>query len=158
MTRDVQPIDAADPSTSLLAAARAAVPGWLRRIVVERVSQAGLDPDALGDQLDRLVADETPRLLAALEALLATDVDEQRTNPLSLFREAVSAPTALLRATGVPAPAPDGFLAERFPEDEYRLGPATWSDVDPALHEPGLTWGAWKAMTVLRRRRDEGRR
>jgi hypothetical protein len=38
------------------------------------------------------------------------------------------------------------------------LGPATWSDVHPDLQEPGLAWGAWKAMVVLRRRRDEGRR
>jgi hypothetical protein len=40
----------------------------------------------------------------------------------------------------------------------FGLGPASWTDVDPELHEPGITWGAWKAMTVLRRRRDEGLR
>ena len=31
-------------------------------------------------------------------------------------------------------------------------------DLDPALHEPGLRWGAAKAHVVLARRRAEGRR
>ena len=31
-------------------------------------------------------------------------------------------------------------------------------DVDPALHEPGIVWGAWKAKTILDRRRAEGHR
>jgi hypothetical protein len=34
----------------------------------------------------------------------------------------------------------------------YGLSPATWTDVDPDLHEPGIVWGAWKAKTVLDRR------
>jgi hypothetical protein len=46
----------------------------------------------------------------------------------------------------------------QVPDDLYGLGPATWSDIDPAMHDPGIAWGAWKAMTVLQRRRDEGRR
>jgi hypothetical protein len=40
----------------------------------------------------------------------------------------------------------------------YDLSPATWGDVDESLQEPGLIWGAWKAKTVLERRRAEGRR
>ncbi|MAT04847.1 MAG: hypothetical protein CL424_07375 [Acidimicrobiaceae bacterium] len=110
------------------------------------------------DDLDRVVAETAADLLAALERLLATDVDEQRTNPLSLFRGAVAAPTELLRAHEVPAPPIDRFAEEHFPDDPYRLGPATWTDIDDSLQTPGLTWGAWKAMTVLQRRRDEGLR
>ena len=66
--------------------------------------------------------------------------------------------TELLQRRGVAPPPSDDFAASRFPDDPYRLGPATWADVDDELHLPGLTWGAAKAMTVLQRRRDEGRR
>jgi hypothetical protein len=40
----------------------------------------------------------------------------------------------------------------------YDLTPASFADVDPALHEPGLVWGAAKAHVHLARRRREGRR
>jgi hypothetical protein len=50
------------------------------------------------------------------------------------------------------------FDRETFPDDVYGLSPATWSDIDESVHDPGLFWGAWKAKTVLDRRRDEGRR
>ena len=108
--------------------------------------------------LDAMVESESERVLSALAELLAQDVDRQRTNPLSLFRDAVAAPTALLRSIGAPPPLADSFTSERFPEDVYQLGPAAWSDIDPRLREPGLAWGAWKAMTVLRRRHEEGLR
>ena len=98
------------------------------------------------------------RILADLADLLATDVDDQRTNPLTVFRGAVGALTEFLRVQEIPPPPADRFLAERFPDDPYQLGPATWSDVDDELHMPGLIWGAWKAKTVLDRRREEGRR
>ena len=158
MTRDVQ-LD--EPAAALLDAAQVAAPGWLRRITREAVIATrgpGSVPTDLADAIDDM-ADETAAVLVErLHALLVTDVDAQATNPLSLFRGVVSAPTVLLRAHGVPAPPVDAFGAERFPDDVYRLGPASWADIDPSLHEPGITWGAWKAMTVLRRRRDEGLR
>jgi hypothetical protein len=66
-------------------------------------------------------------------------------------------PTEVLRRFGVPTPKRDDFAAEAFPDDAYGLSPATWADVDESLREPGLMWGAWKAHTVLARRRAEGR-
>jgi hypothetical protein len=64
----------------------------------------------------------------------------------------------VLRAAGAPEPARDPFAAEAFPDDAYDLSPATWADVDPALHERGIVWGAAKAHVVLARRRREGKR
>jgi hypothetical protein len=88
--------------------------------------------------------------------LLALDIDEQRTNPLSLLRDAVRYPTDVLRAAGVPAvEGRDDFAVRAFPDDVYDLAPATWADVDPSLQDPGITWGAWKAYTHLSRRRDQ---
>jgi hypothetical protein len=45
-----------------------------------------------------------------------------------------------------------------FPDDVYDLTPASFADVDPALHEPGLVWGAAKAHVHLARRRRQGKR
>lgn len=147
-----------EPAAALLASARATVPGWLRRITLTAASRSDGLPADLAADVEQMVLTATPELLDRLAELLATDVDRQSTNPLSILRDGVAAPTAVLRSHRVPVPPADAFGSERFPDDVYRLGPATWSDVDPALHEPGLIWSAWKAMTVLRRRRDEGLR
>jgi len=153
--RDVQP---PEPPAQLLATAREVTPGWIRRITHQAAAAGGFGVEASGPALEAMVDSESVQLVEALRRLLATDVDLQRTNPLSLFRDAVAGPTAFLRSVGVPPAPSDPFVTERFPDDVYGLGPAAWADIDPRLHEPGLTWGAWKAMTVLRRRRDEGLR
>lgn len=155
MTRNVQ---LSEPAAELLGVAERVTPGWLRRCVVATAARAGVSTDPWASEIDASAIHASGRLLEQLESLLALDVDEQRTNPLSLYRDAVAAPTAMLRAHDVPAPPTDAFADRHFPDDVYRLGPATWADIDPELHEPGLVWGAWKAMTVLQRRRDEGRR
>jgi hypothetical protein len=154
---DVQPDDLApDPAAALLDAARAVVPGWLRRVTLEAGVRGGVDPATIEHHVDDVVDRASTDLLERLADLLGTDVDEQRTTPLTLLRDSVSEPTRLLRELGaVPPSSPD---ADRFPDDVYRIGPAAWSDVDPSLHEPGLMWGAWKAMTILARRRDDGLR
>jgi hypothetical protein len=94
----------------------------------------------------------------AVRALLATDIDEQRNGPLALARRAVRYPTVVLRAAGVPAVERDEFVERQFPDDVYDLAPATFADLDPALHELGINWGAAKAHTHLVRRRREGLR
>lgn len=154
MTSEVQRPDVA---ANLLSVAERVVRPWLERIVTTTARRAGADP-AAWDDLDRVLDDTAARLLAELAALLDLDVDEQRTNPLSIFRGAVAAPTTYLLEKGVSPAGTDRFGAEYFPEDVFGFGPATWSDVDEELHVPGLTWGAWKAKTVLDRRRAEGLR
>jgi hypothetical protein len=145
-----------EPAAELLAVAARTVPGWLRRITLDAAVRGGAD--VVGDGLDAMADRVARRTLGELEALLRLDVDDQDVNPLTVLRGAIAEPTEFLRARGVTPARLDPFVVERFPDDVYGLGPATWSDVDPSLHEPGLMWGAWKAMTVLRRRRDEGRR
>jgi hypothetical protein len=147
-----------EPAAELLAVAVAVIPDWMRRITVQAAAAGGVDATVSGDSLDAMIDAESNRLGEQLGQLLAADVDAQRTNPLSLFRSAVAAPTDWLCSIGVPTPSPDRFVAERFPDDVYGLGPATWADIDQRLHEPGLVWGAWKAMTVLRHRREDGLR
>lgn len=159
MTTDVQRGDEpVDPARTLLDACRALAPEWLRRVAIGAGARGGLDLTADDPELAGVVEAACARLISDLEELLRSDVDEQRTNPLSIFRQSVGGPTELLLRRGARPPAADRFAADHFPDDVFGLGPASWSDVDPALHEPGITWGAWKAMTVLRRRREEGLR
>lgn len=147
-----------DPADALLDAARRVTPRWLERVTLAAAARGGVILTPNDDELSTVVAVAAAQLVTDLAALLAIDVDEQRTNPLSLFRQATAGPTAFLLARGARPPAPERFVQEHFPHDVFHIGPAAWTDIDAELHEPGITWGAWKAMTVLRRRRDEGLR
>ena len=93
-----------------------------------------------------------------VHALLALDIDEQRSNPLALIRQAVPYPTEVLRAAGVPPVGRDEFAARQFPDDVYDLAPTSFAEVEPELHEPGLVWGAAMAHVHLSRRRAQGQR
>jgi hypothetical protein len=124
----------------LVVAYRGEVPGEVRRAAAAAGSAAAAD---VGEQV---------------RALLEQDVDEQRTNPLALLRGAVRYPAAVLREAGVPPVVRTDWDEQAFPDDDYGLAPATWADIDPTLHEPGLVWSAAKAHVVLTRRRAEGRR
>lgn len=148
-----------DPPTVLLDAARAVVRDWLVRCVVETAtSRTGSCDEDLRRRAEETADRAAPDVLERLAALLRTDVDEQRTGPLAVLRSAVVYPTEVLAAAGIPEVARDDFEVRAFPADRYRLSPASFMDIDPALHEPGIVWGAWKASTVLRRRREEGKR
>jgi hypothetical protein len=129
------------------------LPSWVVRSVERFTSDAARLEDAR-------VAGEEARadVGASTRALLELDIDAQTETPLGLLRQAVRYPTAILRAAGVPPVSRDAFAARAFPEDIYGLGPATFADVDPSLHEPGIEWGAAKAHVHLTRRRAEGRR
>jgi hypothetical protein len=152
----VDDADRVDPPADLLAVSTQVVPVWLRRVAVTAARAGGIDPAGVDDQIEAIVRSEADQLLSRLRVLLSADVDQQRTNPLSLFRDATSGITAMLSGLGVAPAGRDRFALERFPDDHYGLVPATWSDIDPALQEPGIAWGAWKAMTVLQRRRHGG--
>ena len=142
-------------SAVLLTAVEEAVPRWVLTGVERRVREArgrGLEPDEREQAL--LAGDHAKRqVVAELESLLETDIDAQRETPLSLIRRAVRFPSELLERLGVAPVERDQFAQRSFPSDAYDLSPATWSDVDPALQEPGLEWGAWKAHQHLARHR-----
>ena len=137
----------------------AALAGWVERSVRRRCAEASVPVDA---ELAAAAAEAGQRcreqVAPTLRQLLDQDPDEQTTTPLTVLRAAVRFPTEVLAAAGVPAPARDEFDERAFPEDRYSLAPAAFADLDPALAEPGLMWGAAKAHVHLARRRLEGRR
>jgi hypothetical protein len=143
-----------DYGQELAAAVTDSLPGWVERAVLQRADAAGRPVD---DELRRwaTAAGEAARrdIGGRVTALLALDVDEQFTNPLSLLRDAVVYPTAVLRDAGVPPVDRDRFAVERFPDDDYDLSPAAFADIDPALIELGIQWGAAKAYVHRARHR-----
>jgi hypothetical protein len=145
--------DAIGPKAQALAAAvEEALAGWVERSV-ERllVAFAGQADAATMDEARIAGRQAVADVGARVRAVLETDVDEQRTNPLALLRSAVRYPTEVLARAGVPPVARDDFARERFPDDVYDLSPAAFADVDPALHQPGLEWGAAKAWVHMHR-------
>ena len=107
--------------------------------------------------MDRLrtAAEATAAHLAPrVRRVLGADVDAGLGTPLATLRDGTGGCPAALAERGFAPAHRDEFVRQRFPADVYDLGPATFSDIDPSLHEPGLVWGAARARVHLRRRRD----
>lgn len=146
-------------ATALADGIDAAIPGWVERSVRRVLDAQGIAIDVglateIAAAAERARAEGGPRV----RRLLATDIDEQAGNPLAVLRSLVRHPTAVLHAAGARPAARDEFSERSFPDDVYDLSPVSFADVDPALHDPGLVWGAAKAHVHLARRRREGRR
>lgn len=146
-------------ASALAVGIEAALPGWVERTVERTMADAGMPVDgatraAASAAGARAQTDVGP----PVRALLAQDIDEQRASPLAVVRRAVVYPTEVLRHAGVVPPTRDETEERLFPDDDYGIGPVTFADLDPSLHEPGLAWGAAKAYVHLTRRRAEDRR
>ena len=144
---------------SLLAAVSQAYVPWLTARVVEVARSSGrpLSPEARA-RLSETVPAVAEDVLAELARLLSTDVDEQRENPLHVLRRGSRRIAEFLVAEKTPAPTRDEFEQRAMPDDIYGIGPLAWRDLGERVHEAGIEWGAWKAATVLTRRREEGKR
>jgi hypothetical protein len=97
-----------------------------------------------------------PGFAGELAALARADVDEQRTTPLAIVREAVGPVSDVLRSRSWPPVRRDEWAQDRFPADPYDLTPGHVGDVDPSLLDTAVAWGAAKAW--LHRRRHRRRR
>lgn len=146
-------------ATALADRIEEAIPGWIDRSVRGVLVDQGIEvDDAVARRIKgagRAAQSEGGR---RVRALLSSDIDAQAGNPLAVLRSLVPHATAVLESTRARPVARDEFRERNFPEDVYDLTPASFTDIDPALHEPGLVWGAAKAHVHLARRRREGRR
>ncbi len=142
----------------LYTAVISAVPSWVSRRILEISSHGGVSAGAdLMGAIDEVIAVTLQQVSGDLLSLLATDVDKQRFNPLQVIREANVFANEALDVAGVPVPHRDEFDAQVMPRDIYAVGPLTWRDLSDEVHDAGINWGAWKAATVLTRRRAEGK-
>jgi hypothetical protein len=146
-------------ATALADRIEEAIPGWIDRSVRRVLAGQGIAVDdvvtARIDDASRAARSEGGR---RVRALLSSDIDAQAGTPLAVLRSLVPHATAVLESAGAHPVARDEFSVRSFPKDVYDLTPASFADVDPALHEPGLVWGAAKAHVHLARRRREGKR
>jgi hypothetical protein len=137
----------------------AAIPGWIDRSVRRLLDDQGVAVDGtLAEGITEAGVAAQAEGAPRVRTLLATDVDAQQGNPLSVLRGLLHHASAVLRQAGARPVPRDEFSERNFPDDVYDLTPASFADVDPALHEPGLVWGAAKAHIHLARRRREGKR
>lgn len=143
----------AEASTRLLATLDPLIVPWVERCVASRLGQGPDNWDAETAQaVDAAGRAAHEMVMPRLTELLARDAADQASNPLTVLREAVCHPTAVLEAREVPEVRRDEFDRRAFPDDRYALSPAGFRDIDESLHEVGLLWGAAKAHLILSRR------
>jgi len=144
---------------ALVTAVEATLGRWVERVGAQRWREwsGGPPPPSVLEASRAAAAAAEAEVLPALRHLLSLDVDEQPLNPLALVRRATPHATRVLEAAGVPPVERDEQAERLFPDDRYDLVPASFADLDPSVHEPGLVWGAAKAHVVIRRRRADHR-
>jgi hypothetical protein len=159
------PADRTDPDADRVARAAAeladvlegALPGWVERSV-QRVMVAwrGSEDPEVAARAVLAGAEARDALGPRLRTLLIADIDEQHTSPLAIVRDAVPYPTRVLEEAGVPPIVRDPEAERRFPADHYDLTPGSFAEVDPVAAEPGVAWGAAKAMAHRHRHAGSG--
>ena len=127
----------------LYVAVNNAVPAWISSRVSE-IASSSCDvrsvefTSALADVVEKTFQEVSKNLFS----LLATDVDAQQSQMLQGLR--------------VPEAQRDEYEVRAMPDDVFAIGPLTWRDLGEEVHEAGISWGAWKAATILTRRRADG--
>ena len=142
--------------SDLASAVEAALPAWIRASVERYVPPGSLDPEAsatLDARIEKAGKAAVADIGSRLRDLLARDLDDQWTNPLSILRAASTYPTGILGGLGVAAVERDRHARRLHPDDLYDLTPGSFADFGPDVHELGITWGAAKAHLHLQRRR-----
>jgi hypothetical protein len=114
------------------------------RLDADQRRRVGADAHQAGERAAVRVARE-------LRQLLALDPAEQRATPLEIIRSAVTEPTVVLAAAGMPDVVRDEFDERSWPDDRFGLVPRTLRDLDPDLAAIHFAWGVSKAA-VLRAR------
>lgn len=106
-------------------------PGWAKSLI-DRFTGSSLAPVS-DDRRAAIIETVTIQTLSGLRQLLALDPEQQRTNPLTVFRRATAPITAHLEELNIPPVRRDEFEQRSFPEDIYGLYPATWADISEEL-------------------------
>lgn len=152
-------VDIETVASEFLGAAVEATPAWVRRSIDHIADQQGLGHDVgSGERVAEAAARAQRFVEDRLGELLRLDIDQQRTTPLSIFRDAVRFPVEVLHGFGA-APVYRGDVSRwAFPNDPFGITPANLRDIGDEVHHAGVVWGAAKAFLHLQRRRDEGLR
>lgn len=139
----------AEISERLVEACGRALGPWVEAAVAVRAGERAAELSPAAAVAGRRCADE---LSSTIRALVALDIDAQRSTPLGVLRSACRYPAEVLAAAGVRPPSRDPFDERANPDDRYDVGPATWADLGEEVGELGIAWGAAKAHLHKRRR------
>ena len=142
-------------STRLLETSDRVVSQWVERLIQKHCDERMMSNLKDGDHVSSVVARVGNEVHTKLCDLLLIDVFEQRTNPLAIFRQATRPISDLLKTAGCAPVVRDEFDERSFPDDIFGLSPATWVDIDEMMVEPGIEWGAWKAATIVMRKKKQ---
>lgn len=140
----------ADHAASLCALLVSNLPHWVEGVLQSR-APSDTPPEALHQAAAAAMETTNTEVIPSIERLLATDIDQQWSSPLDIVRSLVPALTAQLDKLGARTVPRDAGRVEMYPDDRFALTPATFADIHPELHQPGLAWGAAKAHVHLRR-------
>ena len=110
-------------------------------------------PPKIAELASEAGAQTVSEIAPKIRQLLALDIDDQWTNPLTLLRTAIRYPTEILRNEQVPPVKRDATAQKFHPDDVYDITPGGFRDLGPQVGQAGLMWGAAKAHVHLRRRR-----
>lgn len=140
-----------EAAESLLTSLDLHLVAWIERVVSSRLPAAWSPQQrlALAPAIREVAEATRGEVVATLRELFSLDVDDQRAGPLAILRGSVGPANRLLAEAGVAPIDRDPVTASMFPDDLYGLGPANFDDIDPALHDEGLIWGAAKAHVML---------
>ena len=126
-----------------------AIGPWVHRSVTDHLPAAPTAEQR--HRIERAAEAARAEVVPRLRELLALDLDDQWTNPLSVVRSAVTHPTAVLLEAGATPVVRDATAVRLHPDDLFDLGPAAFGDLSGRAHEAGIVWGAAKAHLHLRR-------
>lgn len=162
-TESSEPEERIDPTQygiALADAVQAAITSFVTRTVQDRSTACGTsigrvstpeNSDSLTTVVAKLGLSVTSAVDTALRVFLTSDVDAQRTTPLSIIRHEMGPVTELLRSVGCAHANRDPFDESAFPDDVFGIGPYAWQDFGEEVHDAGLRWGAAKAMAHRQR-------
>lgn len=142
-------------STRLLETSDGVVAQWVERLIRKHCDEQKISDLEVGDLLISVKSQVSKEVHDSLSELLTLDVLEQRTNPLAIFRLATRSISEFLARVGCTPVVRDEFDERSFPDDVFGLSPATWADIDETMVEPGIEWGAWKAATIMMRKKKQ---
>ena len=131
------------------------VPQWAATVVQALTPEP--DSPESDEAVERVRTTAETETVPELTRLLDTDIDAQWCSPLDVVRTLVPVLTDTLDQLGAAARPRDARSQELMPDDIYAITPATFADIHPSLHEPGLGWGAAKAHVHLRRHGTDAR-
>jgi hypothetical protein len=104
----------------------------------------------VGDVLADAIVEGTAVLDGLLTTFEATELVDQTSSPLELFREALRPIDRALALVGAPLPPPGSGTTRVAPWDRYALSPGSSQVLGQSAQEAHIAWGLGKAQAVAR--------